>query len=199
LGKIIQLLCWMGFPKDEKNMRTFDFEGLLPDGLEEQNGRFISMRDNKEMIFVAPGRFLMGGRYIQISKGYFIDKYPILNSEYAQFAKSKGYPIDHIKGAPDSPAAGITWYEAEAYANWAGKQLPPEALWMKAESRQYLDGIEFFDGFWEWAADWIGKKQVGWKKIILRRVPRLFDPLRGWFPPRTRSEILGFRCILIQS
>jgi formylglycine-generating enzyme required for sulfatase activity len=181
-------------------MKTFkkNFEGLLPEGLEEQNGKYICFRDNKEMIFVAPGRFILGGRSIEISKGYFIDKYPISRAEYAQFIKSnKGYPEDPIKGAPDSPVVGVSWYEAEAYAKWAGKQLPPEAEWLKAEWQQFLDGIEFFDGFWEWSHDWVeNPKKMGWKKVILRRVPRLFDPLRGWFPPRTRFDILGFRCVI---
>jgi formylglycine-generating enzyme required for sulfatase activity len=102
---------------------------------------------------------------------YLIDKYPVTNAHYKRFVESGGYtqkifwseagwqyisqsnPLegdsldDIFHGEHDCPVVNISWYEAEAFAKWAGKRLPTEAEWEKAargiDGRMYPWGNEF--------------------------------------------------------
>lgn len=105
---------------------------------------------------------------------YYIDKTEVTNREYRQFMEASGYERKEYWSAegwkfiqqkkiteprywsnpefnqPNQPVIGISWYEAEAYASWAGKKLPTEAQWEKAargnDKRKYAWGNEAADG-----------------------------------------------------
>ncbi len=110
--------------------------------------------DGKEMVRVPAGEFLYGDeKETRELPEFWIDKTPVTNAEYARFVAEAGHrPPKHWKGkdppedAADHPVVYVSWEDAVAYAEWAGKRLPTEEEWEKAargtDGRKYPWGDE---------------------------------------------------------
>jgi gamma-glutamyl hercynylcysteine S-oxide synthase len=100
-------------------------------------------------------------RIIAIER-FFLDRYPVTNRQYYEFVAAGGYEqaalwdeailpgvLEFIDrdgnpgpkfwkngifpaGLEKHPVVGVCWFEAAAYARWAGKRLPSDAEWVKA-------------------------------------------------------------------
>ncbi len=73
--------------------------------------------------------------------GYWIYKHPVTLGQYLAFCKATGREFKPTWGQamraapvadPNTYAVQTNWYQAEAYAAWAGGALPTEAQWEKA-------------------------------------------------------------------
>jgi len=115
---------------------------------------------------------------------FYLDKYEVTNAQYQKFMQATGhpapkywnevpalgarsdFPIGNVN--PQHPVVGVSWQDANAYCEWAGKRLPTEAEWEKAArgglvGKRYPWGDELsramanYGGFggqdkWQWTA-----------------------------------------------
>lgn len=133
---------------------------------------------------------------------YWINRYPVTCQQYREFIAAGGYqkqqywselgwqwllqqdyisqPLYWLDSSDwdNYPVYGVSYYEAEAYANFIGKRLPTEAEWEKAatgvnigcnhdnlvgqitpvnaypESKSYYGCYDMLGNVWEWTSSW---------------------------------------------
>lgn len=95
---------------------------------------------------------------VQVDK-FFMDRHPVTNGDFKKFLDKSGYvPADSVnflkqwedgtypEGKEKYPVVYISYEDAKAYADWAGKRLPTELEWQYAA--QTSKGYE-----WPWGND----------------------------------------------
>jgi formylglycine-generating enzyme required for sulfatase activity len=121
----------------------------------------------------APSPSELSGR-TERTAAFHIDLYEVTNAQYALFHEWISQTNDHSRchpgegkrdhrpafwgdekyarfNLPAHPVVGVSWYDACAYAAWAGKRLPTEQEWEKAS--RGMDGR-----IYPWGNDWDGKR-----------------------------------------
>jgi formylglycine-generating enzyme required for sulfatase activity len=137
------------------------------------------------MVFVPAGEFTMGNdesdgsdnnqrdnvplnsndarpRHKARTGAFFIDKTEVTNAQYKKFCDATGIPVppqwndgQFPPAEAEFPVTRVNFYEASAYAAWAGKRLPTEIEWEKAARGE--DGR-----LYPWGNDW-DRSRVVWE------------------------------------
>lgn len=139
----------------------------------------INPTDKAELIWIPGGAYTMGGYDdfmppvpalpVRVD-GFWMYKYEVTWGQYRVFAKATGHPVPtkerygedratvtaYKVATPNHPVFHVTWYDAVAYAQWAGAVLPTEAQWERAARGD--DGRCF-----PWGNEWDSTKLQGLK------------------------------------
>lgn len=155
-------------PNAVKRIEELHSQGIcFAEGFLEKTRQVVEHRFTKNMVFVEAGEFLMGaskeeidaiaeanqiplsffeGQYPQRKvyvNGFYMDKFLVTNAEFQEFKPTHIFPAGH----ESHPATNVTWYEAQEFARWVGKELPTEEEWEKAA--RGTDGRRF-----AWGEEW---------------------------------------------
>ena len=139
------LLVFLGCGDESSNQdETVKDDIIVETGPEKE---IVWEKDGKEMVLIPAGSFEMGDHFSEGEEdelpvhtvaldAFYMDTHEVTVGQFKQFVNQTGYDYDHMwddvaKYSPgdDYPMILVTWDDATAYAEWAGKRLPTEAEW----------------------------------------------------------------------
>ena len=144
----------------------------------------INPNDGAKMVYIPAGEFVMGSTDEEIEAelanlpraysyilqgekpqhrvyldGYWIYQTLVTYVQYNKFCQATGHRVpeyNRIIWQDDYPMTNVNWFDAKAYADWAGVMLPTEAQWEKAA--RGVDGRRY-----PWGNDWDNTRAATYK------------------------------------
>ena len=167
---LVPIIALMDLPRSEF-LKLISFAGIVEEPTSKAESGKASLTDLDRMVLIPAGEFVYQDGKAKIEQPFEIDVYPVTNSQFETFIRDGGYRNkefwtdngwewkekesvelprfwnDEKWNQPQHPVVGVSWYEAMAYAKWAGKTLPTEKQWERAArgmgGRKYPWGNEF--------------------------------------------------------
>ncbi len=124
----------------------------------------VSPKDGMPQVLIPAGEFLMGSpadekgrrddegpqKRVYVS-AFWMDLHEVTVGQYQRFCRAtnrKLPPPSHHGWEDRHPVSNVTWDDAAAYCQWAGRRLPTEAEWVKAarggrEGQAYVWGTQW--------------------------------------------------------
>ena len=140
---------------------------LIKNSVEKQVSKrkeLVWDKDNTRMVLIPAGYFEMGSRNnvsnekpvhkVEVS-AFYMDVHEVTVGQFQKFVSETGYRYDlwdnvaRYSPEVNYPMIYLSWKDALAYAEWAGKRLPTEAEWEYAArggliGKKYIWGDDLF-------------------------------------------------------
>lgn len=107
----------------------------------------MSTKDRATMVLISEGQYQQGAdsgpstsspQHTAYVSAFYIDVREVTVGQFQTFmdaAREEGTRVTgpvNLDGSTLAPAVGVSYRDAQAYAEWAGKQIPTESQWEKA-------------------------------------------------------------------